>query len=154
MNPVRKKRPVSVKIREMEIRDIESVWNKGGHFVEIERLNWDWSPESIGKYLDPEEGFGFVAETGGEVVGFVLVEYSWSLQKRKAGSIEWILVDKKYRNMGIGTLLIKRSLTKLRRNDMREVISTIWMGNRASLRMFNNLDFKTRGKLIFKSRKL
>lgn len=149
------KKPVRVKIREMEIGDIESVWNMGEEqFLEIERLNWDWTPESIGKYLDPEEGFGFVAEKNGDVAGFILVEYNWSLQKRRAGSIEWIMVNKKYRNIGIGTQLIKRALTKLRRNGMKEVIATIWSKNKPSLKTFNKMEFKTRGKLIFKSRKL
>lgn len=83
------------------------------------------------------EGF-LVTEVNGIIIGFVVGLQSGP----KEGRVFSLAVDPRFRNMGIGTSLMKRVLEVFRENGLREAVLEVRMSNRRAQQLYQRLGFQ------------
>lgn len=108
---------LDIKIRPMELRDTGPCFYLGEKLFKAGNLyrTWDeWEPVTS---LSSSPEYCFVAEVGnGRVVGFVL----GSVVHKKSvsiGYIDWIIVDRAFQRLGIGTKLVTKALNVMREEE-------------------------------------
>lgn len=83
-----------------------------------------------------------IAELDGGVVGFTGVLFHTHVARAEIGPIA---VDKRYRNMGVGTKLLKKILEFLSDKKIQRVISKIKINNEDAIDFFRNKGFIREG---------
>lgn len=69
-------------------------------------------------FADPDKGFYLVAETGGAVVGSLMITYEWSDWRNATfWWIQSVFVDADYRRRGVYTAMHDHVLTQARESD-------------------------------------
>ena len=97
--------------------------------------------ETLSRFLEENPGNVLVARLDGEVVGFMTFDLD---SDRKIGSIGYNAVDSRYRNRGIGTMLVKRTLEVLRERGMRyaTVFTALDEAHAPARRIYEKCGFK------------
>ncbi len=116
-----------ISIREMNIADYDDVINLWKN-TEGMGLSEADSRENIGKYLDRNPGFSFVAQAGEEIVGAVLCGYDG-----RRGFLHHLAVRTDYRRQGLGRQMTNCCLAKLSKEGITKCHLFIFKDNRAGL---------------------
>lgn len=110
-----------------------------------------------------EDGFGessyyscIVAEFEGEVVGFALYYMRYSTWNGKTVFLEDFLVDKEFRNRGIGELLFEEMLSISKKLKVRQMSWQVLDWNEGAIRFYKryNSEFQKEwlnGRVLFSS---
>ncbi len=93
------------------------------------------------------DGFFFVAEADGEVVGCVEAEIVEPYEKElyritKAGHINSVFVSREYRNKGIGTKLINEAMEWIKSQGIEICTLSVVTGNDIALTAYEKLGFR------------
>jgi ribosomal protein S18 acetylase RimI-like enzyme len=140
-----KKKKANVTIREMAIDDISPVFHLGERLFtsrDVPNLYHYWDEyEVLGAYYDDPE-FCFVAESGDELVGFVL---GTTIQKRRSawkyGYLVWMGVEPEYQGQGIGERLFDWFLEIMLDEGVRMILMDTEADNEPALKFFSKLGF-------------
>lgn len=92
-----------------------------------------------------KDGKYFLAEKDGNVIGFIggkIEKKSEFYKTRKIGAIYDLFVKKEYRNMGIGTELVKIFISWLKASKIRAVELDVSPKNFAAKELYEKLGFK------------
>ena len=112
--------PDEIIIRQMEIKDIGAVFEIDRKITGLKRatVHSDLISGDPGNTLD----LSFIAEIGGEVVGFILARRAYVGEPVPvAGFIELIGVDREVRHGGIGGKLVTAMLDRCKDRDLQLV---------------------------------
>jgi len=139
-------------IKEVDIREFrDSDLNR---ILEIERKCFrdPWSRELFEFISRRYPSIFLVAESNGEIVGYVIaiVEDTLSLRKLRTdryGHILNLAVDEKHRRRRIGSTLINSILKKLRERNVSKVYLEVRKSNSAAKNLYLKFNFKVK-KLI------
>jgi len=132
---------MEIKIREMTAGDYPQV-------IELWRacegigLSADDTQEGIGSYLSHNPGLSFVAEQEGQVVGAVLVG-----QDGRRGYLNHLAVKPSHRNLGIGSELVRASLSALRAMSIRKCHIFVFADNLGVLTFWKKVGWEERSDL-------
>lgn len=99
----------------------------------------------LGTQLRQENAAIFVAERGGEVLGYVyagIEPHSWKELRDEAGFIHDIVVDERGRRTGLASKLIERAVEWLRQRGMPRVMLWTAERNDGAQRLFAALGFR------------
>ena len=139
----------------MKKEDIDKIFLLGRpYFALSSEYSWDWSKEKIRQYLKKKVGFGTVCSEKNSLTGFALVETDYSSQKPDVAWLTYIMIDRKYRNKSVGTELLNEVLKKLKKLGKKELITDIYVKNKASIDFFNDNRFKVEERWLSMSRKV
>jgi [ribosomal protein S18]-alanine N-acetyltransferase len=122
----------SAVIRKLETEDLEKVYE-----IERRAFRHPWNAIDFIRVLNRSEGHGLVVELGGNVAGYEI----YQVGKFSA----WILnlaVDKAYRRLGVGTLLVDYVVERALFNGRRRVAVDVWDKNLPAQVFFRALTFK------------
>ena len=124
--------PSEVLVRQGRPEDLERI-------LEIERASFSfpYGPSVFLHYLYRGEGRILVAETQGEVIGYVIVD----IRLNRMGLIVSIATDPEHRRKGVGSLLIVRALGSLR-TIAKEVQLQVAVTNEAAQRFYMKHGFE------------
>lgn len=124
--------------------------NDLGGIMGIERQSFTnpWSTNMFEALfqINPE-GF-YVAIINDILVGYaiVLTEKSWRhWSKNRTAHLMNLAVDPKFRNQGIGKLLIKRVISDIKRIDAEEIYLEVRVSNTKALAFYKELGFNRTG---------
>ncbi len=90
------------------------------------------------KNLKDKKYYWIIVEINKKVIGFGEAY----LKNKKAGMIENIYVDKKFRKKGIGTKIAKDLINWLKKKKIKDIGSACYIKNIPSLNMHKKLGFK------------
>ncbi|BBP00132.1 GNAT family N-acetyltransferase [Sulfuriferula nivalis] len=98
----------------------------------------------------------FVAETSGEIVGFVTVrivitENETILQPMRFARVESICVAMAFRGQGIGRELMSRAEHWAINNDAVDIRLSVWVFNQPALRLYEELGYEVRSQSLGKA---
>ena len=120
-----------VKIREMEMDDLESV-----AVLEEELFQVPWSLNGLFSFFLREDVCFFVAEEEGKLVGYcgiVTVLYE--------GDIVKVAVSGKYQRRGVGRRLLQGTMEKMREKGVRVFHLEVRESNQAAVGLYEKLGF-------------
>ncbi len=91
-------------------------------------------------YNNCQEYF-FKAELDGKIIGFITFDPHWNRSGRRNLEIHEIVVDPKYRNRGVGSILIKKALDIGTKEGNKE--AALWVGrkNLKAIEWYKKLGF-------------
>jgi len=99
----------------------------------------------LGTQLRQKDAAIFVAERGGEVLGYVYAgvePHSWKELRDEAGFIHDIVVDERGRRTGLASALVERAVEWLRQRGMPRVVLWTAERNDVAQRLFAALGFR------------
>lgn len=149
----KKKRP-EVIIRHMEIDDLASVYHLGQRLFTSEDLPIlyrTWDSFEVTGYFTSDPDFCFVAETGGNIVGFLLATTvekegtAWN----KYGYLSWLGVDESYQRTKLGHRLYRKLEDKMQEYGVRMIIADTEGGNESAVAFFEDIGFSVRGEHLW-----
>ncbi len=144
-------------IRRATIADLPALGRLGALLL---RTHYEFDPQ---RFIAPgdnvEEGYAwflgtqlrqkdvaiFVAERGGEVLGYVyagIEPHSWKELRDEAGFIHDIVVDERGRRTGLASALVERAVAWLRERGMPRVVLWTAERNDVAQRLFVALGFR------------
>src|SRR5919106_1657985 len=144
-------------IRKAVIADLPALGRLGALLL---RTHYEFDPQRfIAPGDDSEEGYAwflgtqlrrtdvaiFVAERGGEVLGYVYTAvepHSWKELRDEAGFIHDIVVDERGRRSGMASALMGHAIEWLRERGMPRVVLGTADRNQAAQRLFSALGFR------------
>ncbi|MCS0369431.1 GNAT family N-acetyltransferase, partial [Vibrio diabolicus] len=92
------------------------------------------------KIIESESSICLVAESKGQLVGFVFgelwVRKSWTLKQRKIASVEQIVVDSRFRSQGVGLALIEAFEERAISNGGEELWLEVYSFNESALALY------------------
>ncbi len=105
---------------------------------EIETMSFEstYGVEMILKLFKIGSGF-LIAEIDGYVVGYIIF---W-MKEENEGHIISLAIDKNYRNLGIGTSLLKKAMLVLSNTDAEFVSLEVNANHEVSVRFYENFGF-------------
>ena len=86
-------------------------------------------------------GACLIAEEDGEIIGYLFSEKKTAFIKN-AARIQTIWVAKKRRRKGVGTKLLKKCLSVMRKYGVKSVSLTAREGNKRAVSLYKNFGFK------------
>jgi len=126
-----------MKIREVKLQDLKTIFK-------LEKKIFGenaFSKETIKKLIDDNEFF-LKIEKGRlkkSLTGFVIVIKD---RKDRANIINF-LVDTKYQNLGIGTLLLRKIIEEIKKSkDVRKIILNVNVNNQNAIKLYKSHRFK------------
>ncbi|MFC0275025.1 GNAT family N-acetyltransferase [Metabacillus herbersteinensis] len=145
-------------IRTARIEDAEAVLdiqreviNEKDYFIAVsEEFNKtvEEHQEWIRNIIEHERETMFVAEMNGKVVGWIVFRSQERKRMHHTGSIA-IMLQKDYRNKGIGKLLINEILSWAARHPVIEKVSLgTFSTNSRAIELYNNLGFVEEGRKV------
>ena len=129
-----------IKVRQMEIDDIPSVYHLGERLFtsdDLPILYRTWDPYELTTAFNSDPEYCFVAETDDKVVGFLLattVEKEGTAWK-KYGYISWVGVDEEYQGSHLAHRLYRKVEQELRSIGVRMILADTEQGNRNAIDM-------------------
>ena len=120
-----------VKIREMEMDDLESV-----AVLEEELFQVPWSLNGLFSFFLREDVCFFVAEEEGKLVG-----YCGIVTVLDEGDIVKVAVSGKYQRRGVGRRLLQGTMEKMREKGVRVFHLEVREGNQAAVGLYEKLGF-------------
>ncbi|HHY71591.1 MAG TPA: GNAT family N-acetyltransferase [Thermoanaerobacterales bacterium] len=101
-------------IREMVIEDYDEVYQLWSLTKGIGLSRAD-TKENIDAYLKRNKGLSFVCETGNRIIGVILCGHDG-----RRGFIHHLVIDEKYRQIGLGEKLVSKSLERLKQAGIQK----------------------------------
>ena len=92
-------------------------------------------------YPDDPEKTAFLAYVDGQVAGELILRKNWN----RFALVEWIGVDRKFRRMGIGKVLVARGLQWARDNNLPGIMLETQDNNVGSCRFYESCGFVLKG---------
>ncbi len=105
------------------------------------------SKENIKLYLDRNPGTSFIAEIDNEVVGTIL-----SGHDGRRGYIHHLAVSPDFRRKGIGSMLVKSTLNKLREQGILKCHIMLFNNNSAGLKFWESIGWLYRNDICLMSK--
>jgi N-acetylglutamate synthase len=102
---------------------------------------------NIKLYLDRNPGMSFVAEINNEIVGVVLAGHDG-----RRGYLHHLAVSPDMRRKGIGSLLVKSSLDKLKGQGILKCHIMLFNNNRAGLKFWESIGWAYRNDICIMSK--
>ncbi len=118
-------------IRQFMENDLKRV-----HEIETMSFNSSYGIEMILKLFEIGSGF-LVSEIDGYVVGYIIF---W-MKEENEGHIISLAIDKNYRNLGIGTSLLKKAILVFKNLDVDFVSLEVNANHDDSVRFYENFGF-------------
>jgi ribosomal protein S18 acetylase RimI-like enzyme len=134
-----------VKVRKMEIKDLAEVWKLGTTELDLENKLYHkfWDQNEMFRYFTKDPEYCIVAEEEGEIIGFGIGNRkAFSQSTEDLAIIGWIVVHKKHRRKGVGTLLCNDLIEKLKESGAQKIIADVESTNEASIKMLEKLSFE------------
>jgi putative acetyltransferase len=136
-----------IEIREWKEEDLDSI---------IELLNKDYpyvwykqiSPDEIKEVYQRVEKKGmknFVCEVKGKIRGFVGLGPREGRQSHICSI--FIVVDSRYQDRGIGTILLQRAIKYTKKKGFKKLITEVVSKNSAAIRLYRKLRFKKEAEI-------
>lgn len=97
---------------------------------------------NINIYLKKNKGLSFVATHKNKIVGTILCGTDW-----RRGYINHFIVKKQYRNQGIGTELLIKSLNQLKSINISRCYIFIYSNNKKGIKYWQKVGFQLRTDL-------
>jgi ribosomal protein S18 acetylase RimI-like enzyme len=114
-----------------------------------QELNMNWPYEDgkdyFKKMIEGSIGACFVAEVGGEVIGYLagsIKAQTPSYRPVKRSELENMFVREEYRNKGIGEKLVKKFLSWSKENGISNTFVSAYSPNHGAIRYYERLGFK------------
>jgi ribosomal protein S18 acetylase RimI-like enzyme len=101
------------------------------------------SREATQRYLDRNPGLSFVARSGDRIVGCVMCGHDG-----RRGYLQHLAVEPAMRRQGIGTALVTRCLTALRRMEIEKVHIDVLADNTLAHEYWTNSGWKRRPDIV------
>ena len=125
----------------------------------LDDLNTDWPYEAEGenyfrKRVSGEEGICFVAEAGGEIVGYVAGGWShinFSAYKGKRGELENILVKDEYRGGGVGADVVATLNNWFKEQGADYIMVDAYAKNESAIAFYQHEGFESYSVVLWKS---
>jgi N-acetylglutamate synthase len=105
------------------------------------------SKENIRLYLDRNPGMSFAAEIDNEIVGVVLAGHDG-----RRGYLHHLAVSPDFRRKGIGSLLVKSSLDKLKDQGILKCHILLFKNNSAGLKFWESIGWSYRDDICIMSK--
>lgn len=135
--------PVKIQYRPATMRDMEAVLRLWGAMMDFHQNNdprIQLAPGALNAYrayasyqVNRDDAFLHVAESGGDVIGFILLSISRNLPMFEPplyGYLSDLTVDAGWRRRGIGRELVRRGCEWLRRHNVTTVQLQFYQFNR------------------------
>ncbi len=103
-----------------------------------EHFAYEPSKNFFKKLIYSKKGIVLVAESDGKIIGFVHA----IINKYKIGCIADLFIKKNFRKKGFGIKLFNELIKIFRSKKVKEIESSIWHTNEASLKLHKKLGFK------------
>ena len=107
------------------------------------------SEHAIGRYLERNPGFSFVAREGDRLVGAVLCGHDG-----RRGYLHHLAVHPQYRRCGIGKQLTERCMQQLQTDGIDKCHIFVFDTNESGLTFWRQVNFEERSTLVILSRSL
>jgi GNAT superfamily N-acetyltransferase len=148
---------MTITIRRAEKRDVEPLGRLGALLM---KLHYDFDPQRfleprpgsqrgyasfLDGFLDVDDACIFVADSDGEVVGYVfaaLEPMSWKELRGPAGFVHDLLVSEPFRRSGTATRLMEAAIGWLREHGAPRVILGTAAKNAGAHKLFRELGFR------------
>jgi ribosomal protein S18 acetylase RimI-like enzyme len=106
------------------------------------------TPEYIADILANENSRLFVAESAGQVIGFIQVDIREApvhpiMTPRRYAKVDSLVVGKDFRRSGIGQSLMKRVHQWACERGVHEVELNVWEFNQGAIALYEKLGYKT-----------
>ena len=124
-----------IKIRAMQDADVEQVSR-----LEEETFSMPWSRESFLSMIHNKNARYYVAEEDGCIVGGCGV-----LMAAGEGNITNVVVDKNFRNQGIGTRMLQYLIEEGRKNGLCAFTLEVRVSNAQAIHVYEKLGFFSEG---------
>lgn len=126
---------MDVYIRRMERGDVERISE-----LEEETFSMPWSRSAFLEMIEKDDARYYVAETEGQIAGGCGV-----LMVAGEGNITNVVIDKKLRNRGIGTKLLKFLIEDGYANGLNAFTLEVRVSNAAAIHVYEKLGFFSEG---------
>jgi len=122
-------------IRKVDKKDLDRIYE-----IELKCFPRDAYPKSLlSYYLFLAGDTSFVIEVNGRVVGYIIVLIRW----RNLGHILSLAIDPKYRGRGLGRLLLKEAIERIKREKEIKVFRLeVRASNVPAIRLYRSLGFR------------
>ncbi|MBO5208914.1 MAG: ribosomal protein S18-alanine N-acetyltransferase [Lachnospiraceae bacterium] len=124
-----------LQIRRMERGDVERISQ-----LEEETFSMPWSRDAFLEMIEKEDARYYVAEADGEVVGGCGV-----LMIAGEGDITNVVIDKNYRNQGIGTKMLQYLIEDGYQNGLTAFTLEVRVSNESAIHVYEKLGFFSEG---------
>lgn len=124
-----------LRIRRMERGDVERISQ-----LEEETFSMPWSRDAFLEMIEKEDARYYVAEADGEVVGGCGV-----LMIAGEGDITNVVIDKNYRNQGIGTKMLQYLIEDGYQNGLTAFTLEVRVSNESAIHVYEKLGFFSEG---------
>ena len=104
--------------------------------------------------IDGEEGFFFVAEENGELLGFISGKVKESAPVFSRGEklkVNELFVKEKFRRKGVASMLLEDVEKKARRRDCSTLELDVNKANKSAQKLYRDRDFETERKRMVKT---
>jgi ribosomal protein S18 acetylase RimI-like enzyme len=146
---------VSIVIREATLSDLEAVQHLNHDLFISDSssdplLNLNWPLEKVGKEyfrkkITQEKGICFVADDGGEVIGYVAGSITKEIPEYRPilrAEIENIIVKSEHRSKGVGAELVKTFINWCRDNKVVKLHVEAYSPNKKAIEFYKKMGFE------------
>lgn len=148
----------SVIIREMELQDMQPVYELGNRLFTAERwpvLYRCWDEHELLDLFGADDAFSLVAEAGGRIVGFCLGNIT--RKPRSAwcyGYLLWLGVATGFKKRGVGRRMLNRLTDWFVEKGARMMLVDTSAENRRAIEFFKRAGFGSMTQHVYLSRNL
>ncbi|NVM01139.1 MAG: ribosomal protein S18-alanine N-acetyltransferase [Candidatus Helarchaeota archaeon] len=121
-----------LKIRTVSLSDINRLY-----YIEIHTFKTPFSIETLSKLAQTPNIIYLVAEIKQFVIGHIIT----SLRATEAHIIS-IVIDKDYRRRGYGSILLKKTLEKIKEKKIKKLVLEVRVGNKVAITFYEKFNFK------------
>lgn len=130
-----------MEIRKITLNDLDSVFELLNELY-VNKLKYNKFEEIYKLKLNDTNSYYIVAILDNRIVGVLTSEIQVKLHReRKQSFIEDLIVDKEYRNKGIGKALLQNAVDYAKENDCEVIELTSYINNKDAHRFYENNNF-------------
>lgn len=130
-----------MEIRKFTINDLDDVFELLNQLYE-NKLKYESFREIYISKLNDENSYYIVATENDKVIGVLTSELQVKLHRAKKQSfVEDLIVDKDYRNKGVGKALLQNAVDYAKNNDCEVIELTSYIDNENAHRFYENNNF-------------
>lgn len=145
---------MSAAVRAMQVEDLPAVYRLGLRCYDVVDKPYNyWSVREVADHFETQTELCFVADDGGEVVGFALGAESFEIIE-DTGHLEWIAVAPEHRREGLAVRLIDTFVEALRARGRKQVVADVSSANQVARVLFARAGFEEGISVTFFTRRL
>lgn len=129
------KKIFEIKIRKMKENDLNMLFALG----KKQWINASWFTKEYLRNSFKNKGFNYVATIDEKIVGGLLMVFEDIVKNW----IRYLIVDKKYRDMGIGSALVLKVIKNLKRGE--SIFVDTGLTDKRTINFYEKIGFKKRG---------